>query len=172
MSGQRRRRVLQSTESTHGTTLLGMRKTDDTGADAGRTDAIFLFDHRAWRPTAWANTGRGMIPRVAESILKPVSRVRKSTFVRILVPVKTLLLGAVLTAAGLQTGDPLAARSKGRADAPVTVYQMADFQCPACRMFTITVVPTIQRALALTVTVRWAFLNLPSTTIHPNAPAA
>src|SRR6267378_1565869 len=72
MSAQRRRRVLQSTESTHGTTLPGTRKTDCTGgrlglgADAGQADAVFLFDHRAWRPTAWANTGRGMIPGIAQ----------------------------------------------------------------------------------------------------------
>jgi protein-disulfide isomerase len=104
--------------------------------------------------------------------VKRVGRVRKSTFVRILVRVKTLLLGAVLTAAGLQAGDPLEVRSKGRADAPVTVYEMADFQCPACRMFTVTVLPTIEREFVQTGKVRWVFINLPLTSIHPNAVAA
>jgi protein-disulfide isomerase len=71
-----------------------------------------------------------------------------------------------------QDRDPLAARSKGRADAPVTVYEMADFQCPACRMFAVTVWPSLERDLVETGKVRWVFINLPLTTIHANAMAA
>lgn len=85
---------------------------------------------------------------------------------------KTLLLGVVLAAAGLQTGDPLATRSKGRPDAPVTVYEMADFQCPACRQFAVQVLPTLEREFIETGKVRWVFINLPLTSIHPNAMAA
>ncbi len=85
---------------------------------------------------------------------------------------KTLLLGAVLTAAGLQAGDPLEARSKGRPDAPVTVYEMADFQCPACRLFAVTVLPALDSEYVRTGKVRWVFINLPLTSIHPNAVAA
>src|SRR5687767_11055846 len=44
-----------------------------------------------------------------------------------------------------QSHDPLASRTKGRVDAPVTVYEMADFQCPACRLFAVTVLPTLER---------------------------
>ena len=73
---------------------------------------------------------------------------------------------------GAQSEDPLAARSKGAANAPVTVYEMADFQCPACRMFTVTVLPTIDREFVQTGKVRWVFINLPLTSIHPNAVAA
>jgi len=71
-----------------------------------------------------------------------------------------------------QGADPLRTRTKGRADAPVTVYEMADFQCPACRMFTVTVLPTIEREFVQTGKVRWVFINLPLTSIHPNAMAA
>ena len=38
----------------------------------------------------------------------------------------------------LQQGpsDPmLEARSKGTADAPITIYELSDFQCPFCKMF-------------------------------------
>ena len=71
-----------------------------------------------------------------------------------------------------QADDPIAPRAMGRADAPVTVYEMADFQCPACRLFAVTVLPTLQREYIETGKVRWIFINLPLTSIHPNAVAA
>ncbi|HYU10376.1 MAG TPA: thioredoxin domain-containing protein, partial [Gemmatimonadales bacterium] len=55
------------------------------------------------------------------------------------------LAGCVVILAATQANDPLARRSKGRPDAPVTVYEMADFQCPACRLFAVTVLPTLER---------------------------
>ena len=85
-----------------------------------------------------------------------------------------LVAGAALALApGRQGDDPLASRAKGSPDAPVTVYEMADFQCPACRTFTVTVWPTLEREFVKTGKVRWIFINLPLTSIHPNAvPAA
>jgi len=84
-----------------------------------------------------------------------------------------LLAAALLVCSGsAQNEDPLAARSKGAAGAPVTVYEMADFQCPACRMFAVTVLPTIEQEYVQTGKVRWVFINLPLTSIHPNAVAA
>jgi protein-disulfide isomerase len=65
--------------------------------------------------------------------------------------------------------DPLQARSKGAANAPVTVYEMADFQCPACRMFAVTVLPALDSEFVRTGKVRWVFINLPLSSIHPNA---
>jgi protein-disulfide isomerase len=85
--------------------------------------------------------------------------------------VRTILVGALL-AATVQAGDPLASRAKGKADAPVTVYEMADFQCPACRMFATDVLPTLEREFVQTGKVRWVFINLPLTSIHANAMAA
>src|SRR2546430_17612454 len=49
---------------------------------------------------------------------------------------------------------------------------MADFQCPACRMFAVTVLPTLDSEYVRTGKVRWVFINLPLTSIHPNAVAA
>lgn len=81
-------------------------------------------------------------------------------------------VGVALAAALGQADDPMAARAKGRADAPVTVYEMADFQCPACRLFAVTVLPTLEREYVQTGKVRWVFINLPLTSIHPNAMVA
>lgn len=68
--------------------------------------------------------------------------------------------------------DPIAARSKGRPGAPVTVYEMADFQCPACREFALTTLPTIDRDYIQAGKVRWVFVNFPLSRIHKNAVAA
>jgi protein-disulfide isomerase len=68
--------------------------------------------------------------------------------------------------------DPMAPRTRGRSTAPVTVYEMADFQCPACRQFFETTLPVIDSAYVRTGKVRWVFVNFPLTRIHPNAAAA
>lgn len=74
-----------------------------------------------------------------------------------------------------QTATPpntLAQRTRGAATAPVTVYELSDFQCPFCRAFTLEVFPEIERDYIRTGKVRWVFINLPLTTLHPNAAAA
>jgi protein-disulfide isomerase len=68
--------------------------------------------------------------------------------------------------------DPLAGRVRGSATAPVTVYEMSDFQCPYCRNFAINTFPALDSAYIATGKVRWAFINFPLTSIHQNALAA
>src|SRR3989454_394911 len=89
---------------------------------------------------------------------------------------RAIILSSLLLGAGrgglAQTVDPLAARSKGATTAPVTVYEMADFQCPACRMFTVTGMPAVGSEVIRTGKGRWVFINLPLPSIHPNALAA
>jgi protein-disulfide isomerase len=87
-------------------------------------------------------------------------------------PPRVGLAAACVLIFAAQSRDPLASRSKGRADAPVTVYEMADFQCPACRLFALTVLPTLEREFVETGKVRWVFIHLPLTSIHPNAMSA
>jgi protein-disulfide isomerase len=86
-------------------------------------------------------------------------------------PLPFLLFLAIVPAHALQH-DPLAARTKGRSNAPITVYEMADFQCPACRDFALTTLPAIERDFIRTGKVRWVFVNFPLTQIHRNAIAA
>jgi protein-disulfide isomerase len=66
----------------------------------------------------------------------------------------------------------LTARSRGRPDAPVTVYEMSDFQCPYCRDFALTTFPVLEREYVATGKVRFVYVNLPLTNLHPNAEAA
>src|SRR5438132_6758940 len=78
-----------------------------------------------------------------------------------------LVLGSDLT-----QPDPLAARAKGRADAPVTVYEMSDFQCPYCREFAMSTMPVLEREYIEPGKVRFVYINLPLSSVHRNAASA
>jgi protein-disulfide isomerase len=98
---------------------------------------------------------------------------------RIIICVRLFAVFAVLTAlppyrrtAAAQSPDPLTGRSKGSPTAPVTVYEMSDFQCPYCRRFALETFPELERAYIATGKVRWVFVNFPLTSVHPNAVAA
>ncbi|HKW39764.1 MAG TPA: thioredoxin domain-containing protein [Gemmatimonadales bacterium] len=68
--------------------------------------------------------------------------------------------------------DPLAVRSKGRADAPITMYEMSDFQCPYCRQFTLETMPSLERDYIATGKVRVVYINFPLGNVHKNARVA
>jgi protein-disulfide isomerase len=87
------------------------------------------------------------------------------------VPLLLLLAAAPSAALDAQT-DPLASRTKGAASAPVTVYEMSDFQCPFCKRHAETTFPVLEKEYIATGKVRWIFINLPLTSLHPNAVAA
>jgi protein-disulfide isomerase len=79
-----------------------------------------------------------------------------------------LALGAAPLAAQVEEGS-LAARSKGSAGAPVTVYEMSDFQCPYCKQFAEETFPEIERRYITPGKVRWVYINFPLTHLHPHA---
>lgn len=83
-----------------------------------------------------------------------------------------LLLGAVVASAASAQKDPLAARAKGSASAPITVYEMSDFQCPFCKQHADRTFPALEKEFIATGKVRWIFINYPLTSLHPNAEAA
>jgi len=82
------------------------------------------------------------------------------------------LLALLALATPARAQDPMAARTKGSASAPVTVYEMSDFQCPYCARFALEIFPTLDAEYVQTGKVRWIFVNFPLP-MHPNAtPAA
>jgi protein-disulfide isomerase len=84
-----------------------------------------------------------------------------------------LALPVLANAQAKAPDDYLAARTKGSAAAPVTVYEMSDFQCPYCRRHALETFPGLEKDFVETGKVRWVFINFPLTSIHPNAgPAA
>ena len=91
----------------------------------------------------------------------------------------TVFLGPVVALSAMtrllaaQNADPaLEMRSKGSAHAPVTVYEMSDFQCPYCRQFALETFPQLERDYVRPGKVRWVFINYPLTSIHAHASAA
>lgn len=88
---------------------------------------------------------------------------------RLILPLLALGPAAPLAA---QSSSALANRSKGSPDAPVTVYEMSDFQCPYCRRFALETFPALEREYINPGKVRWVFVNFPLTSIHANAVAA
>lgn len=83
------------------------------------------------------------------------------------------LLAALALPTTLHAQDPMAVRTKGSPTAPVTVYEMSDFQCPYCRRFFLETFPTLEAEYVATGKVRWIFVNYPLVSLHPNAePAA
>ncbi len=84
-----------------------------------------------------------------------------------------ILLASLAAPAFAQSPIPMSARSKGSPTAPITVYEMSDFQCPFCRRHAMEAFPAIENEFVKTGKVRWIFVNYPLTSIHPNAvPAA
>jgi protein-disulfide isomerase len=83
----------------------------------------------------------------------------------------SLLLGPGDLAAQQQS-TAAATRSKGSPTAPITVYEMSDFQCPYCRSFALETFPALEQEYITPGKVRWIFVNFPLTSLHPNAVAA
>jgi protein-disulfide isomerase len=76
------------------------------------------------------------------------------------------------TIAAQTSTAPLEPRSKGPPNAPVTVYEMSDFQCPYCRKFAQETFPGLERRYIKTGKVRWIFINFPLTDVHAHAATA
>lgn len=83
-----------------------------------------------------------------------------------------VFLAAAPAAAQAPEAVPRAALTRGSATAPVTIYEMSDFQCPWCGRFAVETMPLLEREYVATGKVRVIFVNLPIPT-HENAvPAA
>lgn len=61
--------------------------------------------------------------------------------------------------------------SFGDPNAPVTIVEFADYQCPACGVFANQIEAQLEEKLVQTGKVRFVFRDFPLS-IHPNAPAA
>lgn len=63
------------------------------------------------------------------------------------------------------SGSPM----KGNADAPVTLVEFTDYQCPFCKRHATTTMPEIVKNYVDTGKVRYVLRSFPLKSIHPNA---
>ncbi len=63
-------------------------------------------------------------------------------------------------AQGMVQGDP---------NAPVTIYEFGDYQCPACGMFARQVKPLVDQAYITEGKAKFVYYDFPLIAIHPNA---
>lgn len=73
------------------------------------------------------------------------------------------------TASGLASGGGMAVL--GRADAPVTIVEFSDYQCPYCRQYALQTLPKIKETYIDTGQVRYLFKDYPLPS-HPSAQKA
>lgn len=91
---------------------------------------------------------------------------------RYLIAVLLLASAAPLAAQDAKLVERAAlSRLRGNPEAPVTVFEFADFQCPFCARFSREVFPRLDAEYVRTGKVQWIFVNLPLPN-HPNAWAA
>jgi protein-disulfide isomerase len=57
--------------------------------------------------------------------------------------------------------------TKGSPDAPVTIIEFGDYECPACRVFSLTVQPDLEKTYVDTNKAKFVFYDFPLVSIHP-----
>lgn len=57
--------------------------------------------------------------------------------------------------------------TKGDANAPVTIIEFGDYECPACGTFALTVQPQIENVYVATGKAKFVFYDFPLVSIHP-----
>jgi protein-disulfide isomerase len=77
--------------------------------------------------------------------------------------------GGVAATAGPVSTSVAGAPTLGRADAPVTVVEFSDYQCPFCGRFFATTLPALKRDYVDAGKVRYVFRDYPLDQLHPQA---
>ncbi len=61
---------------------------------------------------------------------------------------------------------------RGNPDAPITMYEYSDYQCPFCERYFIQTEPAVDESYVRSGKLRVVFRDFPLVQLHPNAPAA
>lgn len=121
-------------------------------------------------PLIWPGAGRAGVEEEIASLRKELELIKKE-----LAEIKSLLRGAFRarrppsTAAVVSVSDR---PSLGRQDAPVTMVEFSDYQCPFCKRHSLTVFPIIKKDYIDTGKLRYVFRDFPIANLHPQAKKA
>src|SRR5436190_12608326 len=77
-----------------------------------------------------------------------------------------VVCSGLVVAASVNAGD---APSRGQADAPLTLIEFSDYQCPSCGWYMAHVYPQLIRAYVNTGKVRYRVMHFPIPEAHPLA---
>ncbi len=109
-----------------------------------------------------------------EGLGQVIEQLERGETLKMMVPKDTanVLAGTPAPTATPANIDTTGAASKGAADAPVTIVEFSDFQCPYCGTYATTTYPEIIKRYVDTGKVKYAFRDFPLSQIHPHASKA
>jgi len=120
--------------------------------------------------TIFPSVARGGVDEEIVGLRKELADIKKE-----LAEIKNILQGALkpqipskITASVGVTDRP----SLGSQNAPVTLVEFSDYQCPFCRRHFSTVYPILKKEYIDTGKLRYVFRDFPIASIHPQAPKA
>jgi protein-disulfide isomerase len=130
--------------------------------------AVSTVPHAA---SAQGSADVGALRKEIESLKGDLAEIKKS-----LAEMRQLLLQRPAAAPAAVPAAPAVVKvtlgnqpSLGRADAPVTIVEFSDYQCPFCQRFVNATFPEIKRDYIDTGKVRYVFRDFPLDPIHPQA---
>lgn len=119
----------------------------------------------ATAPLVWIDTSHAGVEEKIVYLRKEVAAIRKD-----LAEIKAILQGAVrarrpsnITAEVSVLGKP----SLGQEDAPITIVEFSDYQCPYCKRHFSTVFPIIKKEYIYTGKLKYVFRDFPIASLHP-----
>ncbi len=115
----------------------------------------FIFDENVEKGANYVNIKEALIKKGDKYVINPVATGVGQGFGKILNPPSA-------------DDDPV----KGKADAPVTIIEFSDFQCPFCAKFYKETLPSIDSQYIKTGKVKLVFRDFPLSSIHQTAQKA
>lgn len=119
----------------------------------------------------WPSISRAGLEEEIARLRKEIAEIKKDV-AEIKSILQSIIQGArraqTVTAVVSVSGRP----SLGPKDAPVTMVEFSDYQCPFCKRFFSTVFPTIKKEYIDTGKLRYVFRDFPIANLHPQAQKA
>jgi protein-disulfide isomerase len=112
----------------------------------------------------------GVIRQEIESLRKEVSEIRKALAeMRQQIAERPAVAPRAAQAPAIVKVSGGNGPSLGKPDAPVTIIEFSDYQCPFCQRFASSTLPELRRDYVDTGKVRYIFRDFPLDNIHPDA---